>query len=91
MKDDGPGIPPDEIPLVMSSFGRGSLAVSTAAQGVGLGLPIVKGLAELHGGRFVLTSRVGEGTEATVIIPASRIVPEHEAVPATEPIGSQAA
>src|SRR5215212_4721140 len=33
VRDNGPGIPEDEIPLVLSSFGRGSLAVSTAAQG----------------------------------------------------------
>jgi two-component system cell cycle sensor histidine kinase PleC len=71
--DDGPGIPPEEIPLVMSSFGRGTLAVSTAEQGAGLGLPIVKGLAELHGGRFVLKSKLRQGTEAIVILPASRV------------------
>jgi two-component system cell cycle sensor histidine kinase PleC len=70
--DEGPGIPADEIPTVLSSFGRGSLAVSTAAQGVGLGLPIVKGLVELHGGRFHLRSEPGRGTEATVIFPAER-------------------
>ena len=42
VKDTGPGIPEEEIPIVMSSFGRGSLAIKTAEQGSGLGLPIVK-------------------------------------------------
>ena len=43
--------------------------------GTGLGLPIVTGLAELHGGRFELRSKVGVGTEASVILPKSRVVP----------------
>jgi two-component system, cell cycle sensor histidine kinase PleC len=91
VKDDGPGIPDDEIPLVLSSFGRGSLAVSTAAQGVGLGLPIVKGLAELHGGRFVLSSRPGGGTEATFIVPAARVVSTVNGEAAPQALGSQEA
>jgi two-component system cell cycle sensor histidine kinase PleC len=70
--DNGPGIPDEEIPVALSSFGRGSLAASMAAQGAGLGLPIAKGLTDLHGGRFVLRSKLGGGTEATVIFPASR-------------------
>src|ERR1700722_19396655 len=49
VKDTGPGIPEDEIPIVMSSFGRGTLAQKNAEEGSGLGLPIVKGLVELHG------------------------------------------
>jgi two-component system cell cycle sensor histidine kinase PleC len=43
--------------------------------GTGLGLPIVTGLAELHGGRFELRSKVGVGTEASVILPKTRVVP----------------
>ena len=45
IKDTGPGIPPEEIPVVLSSFGRGSLAHKNAEEGTGLGLPIVKGLS----------------------------------------------
>ena len=71
--DNGPGIPDHEVPVVLSSFGRGSLAVSTAEQGAGLGLPIVKGLADLHGGRFMLRSKPREGTEAIVTFPADRV------------------
>ena len=52
VRDTGPGIPEDEIPIVLSSFGQGSLAIKTAEQGTGLGLPIVKGLVDLHGGKF---------------------------------------
>ncbi|MBX9930522.1 MAG: HAMP domain-containing histidine kinase [Methylobacterium sp.] len=74
VKDSGPGIPEDEIGTVMSSFGRGSLAIKTAEQGSGLGLPIVKGLVDLHGGTFQLSSRPREGTEVVVTFPASRVM-----------------
>ena len=72
IKDTGPGIPPEEIPVVLSSFGRGSLAHKNAEEGTGLGLPIVKGLVELHGGQFRLSSKLREGTEAVVIFPPER-------------------
>ncbi|WP_132250083.1 sensor histidine kinase [Methylobacterium segetis] len=74
VKDSGPGIPEDELGTVMSSFGRGSLAIKTAEQGSGLGLPIVKGLVDLHGGHFQLVSRPREGTEVIVTLPASRVM-----------------
>jgi two-component system cell cycle sensor histidine kinase PleC len=78
--DSGPGIPREEIPQVLSSFGQGSLALEMSASGTGLGLPIVKGLAELHGGRFELQSEIGQGTEARVVFPASRILMPSNAV-----------
>jgi two-component system cell cycle sensor histidine kinase PleC len=74
IKDSGPGIPESEIPLVLSSFGRGSLAIKTAEQGSGLGLPIVKGLIDLHGGTFTLKSKPREGTEVIVTFPPERVM-----------------
>jgi two-component system, cell cycle sensor histidine kinase PleC len=74
IKDTGPGIPEDEIPTVLETFGRGSTAIKTAEQGTGLGLPIVKGLVELHGGQFHLRSKLREGTEVIVMFPAARVM-----------------
>jgi two-component system cell cycle sensor histidine kinase PleC len=82
IRDTGPGIPEDEIPIVLSSFGRGSLAQKNAEEGSGLGLPIVKGLVELHGGEFQLRSKVREGTEAIVIFPPERVM---DALPQLDP------
>ena len=83
IKDTGPGIPDDEIPRVLRSFGQGSLAHQTAEGGTGLGLPITKGLIELHDGLFDLKSKLRYGTEVTVSLPPSRIM---EALPRlTEP------
>src|SRR5215207_3207172 len=81
VKDTGPGIPEEEIPIVMQSFGRGSLAITTAEQGSGLGLPIVKGLVDIHGGGFQLKSKPREGTEVIVTFPAARVM---DALPAVE-------
>ena len=72
--DTGAGIPENEIPTVMSSFGRGTLAHKTAEEGTGLGLSIVKGLVELHGGTFELSSRVRQGTLVTVSFPPERVM-----------------
>ena len=82
IRDTGPGIPAHEIPIVMSSFGRGSLAQKNADEGSGLGLPIVKGLVELHGGSFTIKSEVRQGTEVIVVFPADRVI---EALPPIQP------
>jgi two-component system cell cycle sensor histidine kinase PleC len=72
VRDTGPGIPENEIPRVMSSFGQGSLAQHTAEGGSGLGLPIVKGLVDLHGGSFELKSRLRHGTDIKITFPEHR-------------------
>jgi two-component system cell cycle sensor histidine kinase PleC len=75
VRDNGPGIPEDEIPAVLTAFGQGSEASKLPSSGgTGLGLPIVMGLAELHGGRFDLRSKPGAGTEASLIMPTVRVI-----------------
>jgi two-component system, cell cycle sensor histidine kinase PleC len=78
VKDTGPGIPENEIPRVLRSFGQGSLAHQTAEGGTGLGLPITKGLAELHEGTFELKSKLRYGTEVIITLPRNRVM---EALP----------
>ncbi len=79
--DTGPGIPEHEIPIVLQTFGRGSLAIKTAEQGSGLGLPIVKGLIDLHNGGFSLKSKPRAGTEVTITLPAERVMDTLAALP----------
>ncbi|MBI1385786.1 MAG: sensor histidine kinase [Rhizobiales bacterium] len=74
VRDNGPGIPEDEIPKVLQAFGQGSLAHETAEGGTGLGLPIVNSLIELHGGTFDLKSELRRGTEAIVRMPQTRVL-----------------
>jgi two-component system cell cycle sensor histidine kinase PleC len=74
VRDNGPGIPPEEIPIVLSTFGQGSIAIKSAEQGAGLGLPIVQALMHMHDGRFELKSKLREGTSATVIFPRARVM-----------------
>ena len=74
VKDTGPGIPEEEIPRVLKSFGQGSLAHKTAEGGTGLGLPIVMGLVELHGGTFNLQSKLRQGTEVIATLPRKRVM-----------------
>jgi len=74
MKDTGPGIPEEEIPIVLASFGQGSNSIKSAEQGAGLGLPIAKSLVDLHGGTFTLKSKLRIGTEVVVTFPPERVV-----------------
>lgn len=73
VKDTGPGIPEDEIPIVLSSFGQGSIAIKDAEQGTGLGLTIVQSLLFMHQGRFDLKSKLRQGTEAVAYLPKERV------------------
>jgi two-component system cell cycle sensor histidine kinase PleC len=74
VKDNGPGIPEEEIPIVLASFGQGSNSIKSAEQGAGLGLPIAKNLVDLHGGTFTLKSKVRIGTEVIITFPPERVM-----------------
>jgi two-component system cell cycle sensor histidine kinase PleC len=73
--DTGVGIAEEDRIRVFQNFGQGRHDVVLVDKGTGLGLPIVKGLIEAHGGSVMLASRVGEGTCVTVTLPASRVCP----------------
>jgi PAS domain S-box-containing protein len=68
--DTGVGIAPEEQERVFERFFRSSHAQEMAVAGTGLGLVIVKGIVELHGGTVTLRSTPGVGTDVTVVIPA---------------------
>ena len=71
--DTGPGIDETEIDRVLETFVQGKSGKSHGGKGSGLGLAIVKGLVEIHGGVFVLCSRVGAGTQANAYLPPHRL------------------
>ena len=74
ISDNGPGIPAHEIEAMLGAFSRGSLATKKAIDGAGLGLPIVKGLMQVHGGTLAIHSETGIGTEVVVTFPAGRVL-----------------
>jgi len=74
--DTGIGIAPENIPKALSPFGQIDSDLNRQYDGSGLGLPLTKGLAELHGGILDLQSTPGVGTTVTVRFPATRIVVE---------------
>jgi len=74
VKDEGVGIAEDEQWRMFERFGQGRHDIAFAHKGTGLGLPIVKGLTEAHGGQVVMNSRAGEGTTVTVWLPQERVV-----------------
>ncbi len=70
--DNGIGINADDMERVMQPFKQSSTTPRQRFKGTGLGLPLTKGLVELHGGSFSLKSTPGVGTVATVALPIVR-------------------
>ena len=85
VKDTGAGIPEEEIPVALASFGQGSNSIKSAEQGAGLGLPIAKSLVDLHGGTFTLKSKLRIGTEVVVTFPPERVVAAMAPMPENAP------
>ncbi len=89
VRDTGSGIPEDEIPIVLASFGQGSNSIKSAEQGAGLGLPIAKSLIDMHGGTFTLKSKLRIGTEVIITFPPERVMsalaPMAEEAPPLQP------
>lgn len=72
VRDEGIGIPADDIPSVTSRFFRASNVQNAAIPGVGLGLSITAQVVRAHGGEVEIDSRVGTGTTVTVRLPLRR-------------------
>jgi cell cycle sensor histidine kinase DivJ len=74
VRDTGVGISAADLDRVTKPFVQASDGTARSHDGAGLGLSVVKGLADLHGGRMSLESRVGAGTCVTVYLPAAQVL-----------------
>jgi PAS domain S-box-containing protein len=73
--DRGIGMDPHEVELATTRFGQVTGPWTREHAGTGLGLPLVIGLAELHGATLMITSTKGVGTTVTVVFPVARSRP----------------
>ena len=78
VEDDGPGVSPDMLERIFLPFNQADNRYSRMAGGTGLGLSLVRGLAELHGGRAWIESDVGAGVRAYVYFPVGIADAAHE-------------
>jgi two-component system heavy metal sensor histidine kinase CusS len=69
LQDNGIGIEAKHIPKLFQRFYRIDSARARSAGGVGLGLPIVKSIVELHHGSITITSEREKGTKVTLVFP----------------------
>lgn len=77
VKDTGIGISDDDIPKVLSPFGQVDSSLAREYEGTGLGLHLAKTLMELHGGRLVIESALGLGTQVSCHFPPTRMPGEN--------------
>jgi signal transduction histidine kinase len=69
VSDTGVGMTPDELRIALEPFGRNRGDPHVAEEGTGLGLPLVQGLMDLHGGLMEIDSVKGRGTAVALIFP----------------------
>ena len=77
--DTGIGISPEDLPRALEAFGQIDSSLSRRFEGTGLGLPLTKALADLHGATFELESEPGVGTRVTILFPPARVGRSHGA------------
>lgn len=75
VRDDGPGVALEDQERLFQRFARGDASGRRRTEGAGLGLAIVRAIAEAHGGRVLLESRPGEGATFTIEVPAPPLDP----------------
>jgi signal transduction histidine kinase len=76
VRDNGPGVPEGERELIFERFYRSSLHRTDRTSSTGLGLPIARRIAEMHGGRVWMEPAPGGGSIFTLSLPVSTPPPE---------------
>ena len=74
VEDTGIGIAKQDLEKAMRPFGQIDSRLARKYEGTGLGLPLVRSMAELHGGKLEIDSTPGHGTTATIWLPPSRVI-----------------
>jgi two-component system, sensor histidine kinase len=74
IEDSGPGLSEDEIAYILQDRQSVGLAASTGSGGTGFGLPLVRRLVELHGGRITMAPGKRGGTVTTLCFPSYRSI-----------------
>jgi PAS domain S-box-containing protein len=83
VRDTGIGIPAEALPHIFDMFSQVDRSIERATGGLGIGLALVKGLVEMHGGTVTVESAgLGKGSTFTVLLPVLESRPE-EALPET--------
>jgi len=72
--DTGIGIAPEDVPRAFAPFEQIDSDLSREFEGTGLGLPLVKSLAELHGAEVKMQTEVGKGTTVTIVFSKDRVL-----------------
>ena len=81
--DNGVGIAPEILPVVFDLFAQADRSLERSQGGLGIGLSLVKGLVEMHGGSVTATSRgLGKGSTFTFRLPVGDVKSVPEAKPA---------
>ena len=73
VRDTGCGIPAEHLHRVLEPFNQVEDHLTRENEGVGLGLPLARAMAGMHGGELTLTSQVGVGTTVEIRLPAERL------------------
>jgi PAS domain S-box-containing protein len=76
VRDTGVGMSEAEINIALEPFGQVDAGIARRHEGTGLGLPLARRLAELHGGSLRIESRKGHGTTATLTLPVGSTSPD---------------
>ncbi|MEJ2744490.1 MAG: HAMP domain-containing sensor histidine kinase, partial [bacterium] len=78
VRDQGVGIAPKELKMIFSQFYRADGGRVVSGKGTGIGLSIVKHIAEAHGGRVEAQSTPGEGSIFTIVLPIEQDLDKDE-------------
>jgi signal transduction histidine kinase len=83
--DSGGGIPPETLDRIFDRFARADPARDRDRGGMGLGLSVVRAIAEAHGGSVRVRSTPGRGTTCEMLLPLAPVGLEKAAVVSSDP------
>lgn len=74
VKDEGPGLTVQKLRECLQPFVQENMSYARPSEGLGLGLPIAKSIAEAHGGELVIQTAPGRGLLAALVLPPARLL-----------------